>query len=144
MSYRASIHDALVLAARDEVFPTAVYSQERPSLLTEGPGVGAASIEANELKASFELSRDRGRSVRQERSDWEWLLNIRFNQEVVLEDFENKLLASPLVILRDAAAGRDAQVRLFLDGVSYEHPPRGGASNGTQVSYRFTADLSPF
>lgn len=144
MSYRAAIHDALVEAARDESFPTAVYSKERPSLLTEGPVTSAASIEANELKASFQLSDHRGRAVRQERSDWEWLLVLRFNQEVVLEDFENKLLASPLVILRDPAAGRDAQVRLFLDGVSYEHPPRGGASNGTQASYRFTADLSPF
>lgn len=144
MSYKTAIHDLLVTTARDESFPTAVYSKERPSLMTEGAGVGAASIEANELRANFQVAEHRGRSIRQERSGWEWLLILRFNQEVVLEDFENKLLASPLVIARDVDNGVDAQVRLYLDDVSYEHPPRGGASNGTKVRYRFSADLMPF
>jgi hypothetical protein len=143
VSYKTAIQNALVNAADAGDFPSAVYSEARPSLLTLGASVGAASIEANEVRSTFDIDQRYGRALVQERTGWAWLLRLRFEQEVSLERFEQSLLESPITIARDVADGRPYQVRLLLDGVSYEHPPRGGSSNGTQVEYRLVADLSP-
>lgn len=143
MSYRTAIQNALVNAADAGTFPTAVYSEARPSLLTEGPSADAASIEANEVRAAFDIDDRYGRSLRQERTAWSWILRLRFEQEVSLEAFETSLLESPITIARDTSDGRPLQVRLLLDASSYEHPPRGGSSNGTKAEYRFEADLCP-
>lgn len=141
MSYKTAIQNALVQYADAATFPTAVYSADRPSLLSEGPAVPAASIESNELRADFDVDERRGRKVVLERRAWQWALRLRFDQEVVLEQFETALAESPPIILRDVEDGRPHQVRLMLDDSSYEHPPRGGASNGTKADFRFVAIL---
>jgi hypothetical protein len=143
VSYRTAIQNVLVETADAGSFPTAIYSNARPSLLTEGPSADAASIEANEARASFEIDERFGRTLRQERTSWAWVLRLRFEQEVSLETFEQALLETPITIQRDASDGRPRQVRLLLDDASYDHPPRGGPSNGTKVEYRFVADLCP-
>lgn len=143
MSYRRSIHDLLVTTADAGVFSEAIYSVARPSLLSEGVAVSPRSVEANEIRAAYEIDERFGREFRQDISAWAWLLVLRFDTEVFLETFERTLLRSPLTIDRDSSTGRDVQVRLLLEDAAYEHPPRGGASNGTMVTYRIRAELCP-
>lgn len=143
MGYKQSIQRLLVTTAASAAFPEATYSADRPSLLTEGDDTSAASVEANEIRAVFGIDDRYQRSFRQDRQGWAWLLNLRFDSEVVLESYEQGLMNSPLVVARDPSSGIDRQVRLLLEDALYEHPPRGGASNGTSVTYRFVAELCP-
>lgn len=141
MSYRQAIHDLLVTTADGGTFSEATYSVARPSLLVEGSALTPASVEANEIRGAFEVDADYGREYRQRRAGWAWLLIIQFNTEAILEDFERVLMRSPLTIAQDTSDDRDQQVILLLEDVAYEHPPRGGASNGTKATYRFVAEL---
>ena len=141
MGYRTAIHDLLVTTAASGSFTEAIYSVERPSLLTEGAAIVPKSVEANEVRGAFGIDSEHGRDFRQERQGWAWLLVLRFDTEAILEDFETALMRDPLTLAQDIADGRDRQVILLLEESSYEHPPRGGASNGTEVTYRFVAEL---
>lgn len=143
MGYKTAIQSLLETTAYAGSFPEAVYSVARPSILSEGAPAPVASAEANEVRAAYGIDERYGREYRQERQGWAWLLIIKFDTEVVLEDFETALMRSPLSIARDSSDGRDEQVRLLLEEAAYEHPPRGGASNGTLVTYRFVAELCP-
>ncbi len=143
MSYHKAIHDLLVTTAYAGTFSEATYTNARPSLLVEGSAIVPQAAEANEVRGAFAIDERYGREYRQERQGWAWLLKIRFDTEALLEDFERTLMRSPLTIARDSSDDRDQQVILILEDSSYEHPPRGGASNGTKVTYRFVANLSP-
>jgi len=141
VGYKTSIQAILESTAYAGSFPEAVYSVARPSILSEGSAQAVKSAEANEIRGAFGIDSEYGRDYRQERQGWAWLLIIRLDTEVVLEDFETALMRSPLTIAQDTADGRDQQVIMLLEESSYEHPPRGGASNGTEVTYRFVAEL---
>lgn len=141
MSYRQAIHDLLVTTGDAGTFSEATYTNARPSLLVEGASISPASIEANEIRGAFGLDSEFGREYRQERQGWAWLLIMRFDTEAILEDFERALMRSPLTIAQDTSDDRDQQVILLLEDVAYVHPPRGGASNGTEVTYRFVAQM---
>ena len=141
MSYRQAIHDLLVTTADAGTFSEATYTAARPSLLVEGVAITPASIEANEIRGAFGVDEEFGREFRQERRGWAWLLILRFDTEAILEDFERVLLRAPLTIAQDTSDDRDQAVIMLLEESSYEHPPRGGASNGTEVTYRFVAEL---
>lgn len=141
MGYKTAIQSLLETTAYAGTFPEAVYSVARPSILSEGTAQAVKSAECNEVRGAFGIDTEYGRDFRQERQGWAWLLVVRFDTEVILEQFETALMRSPLFIAQDASDGRDLAVRLLLEDSSYEHPPRGGASNGTEVTYRFVAEL---
>lgn len=141
MGYREAIHDLLVTTGANGAFTQAVYSVARPSLLTSGAAISPQSVEANEIRGAFGIDERFGREYRQERQGWAWLLVLRFGTEAIMEEFEETLMRSPLLIPRDPGNGIDRQVRLLLEESAYEHPPRGGASNGSEVTYRFVAEL---
>lgn len=141
MSYRQAIHDLLVTTADNGTFSEATYTAARPSLLVEGVAITPRSVEANEVRGAYGVDREYKRDFRQERQGWAWLLILKFDTEAILEDFERDLMRSPLTIPQDLSDDRDQQVMLLLEESSYEHPPRGGASNGTEVTYRFVAEL---
>lgn len=141
MSYKTAIHDLLVTTAFTGTYTEAIYSETMPSLLTEGDLLTPSSVEANEIRGVFGIDADYGRELRQEREGWAWLLIVRFDTEAIMEDFESALLRAPLVVPRDPGNGVDTQVTLLLEASEYEHPPRGGASNGTLVRYRFLAEV---
>lgn len=141
MSYKTAIHDLLVTTGAAGAFKQARYTSARPSLLVEGADISPASVEANEVRGSFGIDGQYGRDFRQERQGWAWLLVMRFDGEAILQAFEDSLMQSPLFIARDVSDGRPQAVRLLMEDSAYEHPPRGGASNGTEVTYRFVAEL---
>lgn len=141
--YKTEIQILLEATAYAGTFPEAIYSAARPSVLSAGVAQEVGSAEANEIRGAFAIDERYGRELRQERAGWAWLLIIRFHTEVLLESFEESLMRTPLTIARDSSDGRTEQVRLLLEDAAYVHPPRGGASNGTEVTYRFVAELCP-
>jgi len=141
MGYKTAIQAALEARAYAGTFPEAVYSVARPSILSEGAAQAVKSAETNEIRGAFGVDPEYGREFRQERQGWAWILVLRFDTEVVLEHFEIDLMRSPITIAQDLGDGRDQSVMLLLEEVQYEHPPRGGASNGTEATYRFVAEL---
>jgi hypothetical protein len=141
MGYKEEIHNLLVTTAAAGVFNEAVYSNAHPSLLSAGAVIFPGSVETNEIRGAFGLDEEYGREYRQEREGWAWLLVLKFDTEAILQSFEQTLMRSPLTLPQDLSDGRDQSVILLLEDSSYEHPPRGGASNGTEVTYRFVAQL---
>ena len=136
------ISDALTAAALAGEFISVTYDMAARILL-QGANVAPSSVETNELRAGFQIETRHGREFIDDRNAWTWELSLRFDQEVICERFEAALTRTPLVISRDPSNGVDRAVILHLLSATYEHPPRGGASNGTEVSFRFSADLCP-
>jgi hypothetical protein len=141
VAYREAIHNLLVTAAVRGSFNEATYTKAFPSLLVQGDPIVPRSVEANEIRGAFGIDESYGREFRQERQGWAWLLIIRFDTEAMVQQFEDSLLRAPLFIAQDPSDDRPLAVRLLLEESAYEHPPRGGASNGTEVTYRIVAEL---
>lgn len=138
---KAAVQSTLVTLGSAAVFPTASYAGD-PPVLVEGASVAAASVEANETSAVFSPERRYGRSYKQDRAQWVWVLILQFHEEVIVTDFEQSILDDPPCIPRDVDTG-NRQVRLRLLDSKYQHPARQDASNGTRLVCKFSADLSP-
>ena len=64
---------------------------------------------------------------------------MKFNREVLIEKFEESLLADPPIIARDDEAGLPlATMRLIQTEV--EHPVQQQAASGTIVEFTFEAE----
>lgn len=134
------ISDALTAAAFAGSFIEATYDATT-RVLVQGSAVSPASVETNEVSSAYKVESKHGRAYVQDRAQWVWELRLRFNSEVITEPFEDSLLQTPLYIPRDEASGVLRSLRLHLLDSSYEHPPRQGASNGTEAIFRFSADF---
>src|SRR5688572_7743426 len=139
VTLKKRIHDALCEAAEAGTFIAVTYDSEACELV-QGLQVPPASVEANELSATFAVETRHGRKFLQDVTGWEWLLILRFHQEVICEPFQRALLEDPICLPREP--GEDRQVHLLMQGATYEHPPRENPSNGTLARYRFRAQLS--
>lgn len=140
VTLKALIENALRERAQLGSFYITVRNTETRQV-TAGAQVQPAEVETNEVASAYEVARDYGRDYIQDRKQWQWLLILRFHQEVITEVFENALLRDPVLVPRDPDQGITRQARLLLLDSKVQHPPRGGSSNGTEVTYRFTADL---
>ena len=140
VTLKKKIHDALIAAAKQGTFVVADYDPDTCELV-QGLQVQPGSCEANEVASQFRIEGRHGRYYRQDRAQWQWLLILRFHQEVITELFENELIANPICIPREDGDNQ-RQGRLRLLDATPSHPPRQGASNGTEVTYRFSAELS--
>ena len=139
VTLKKAIYDALIAAAKAGTFVEADYDSATCTL-TQGLQVQPQSIEANETNSVYRTEGRHGRAVVQDRAQWGWLLILRFNEEVITELFEESLADNPICIERSVTGGRQVRMK-FLDA-TYTHPPRVGASNGTEAKFRFTAELS--
>lgn len=134
------IQQALASAAFAGDFRAVTYTVAHPSVKTTGDvSVVPNSIECNEVAATFERNTRRGLDLSLQRTRWAWELRVRFNKEVSAELFEASLEQTPIVVPRD---GEDRAAYLNLVGAQYTHPPRTGASTGTEIVYTFNATLS--
>lgn len=144
MSYqRTRIQLALMNAANAGTFYPVSYdvNTKLPSV-DDAASVQPQTVLANELTASFgEPVRNR-RAEYRERGDWTFELRLEFNQEVVLERFEESLESEPIKLARDDLTGL-RQVTLELEDADYSHPTMQGSAKGTRVAYRFNARVSP-
>lgn len=72
---------------------------------------------------------------------WTWIALAHFDSQVSLDSFEHALRDQPIIILRDDTLFR--QIDISLLDVEWQHPVEKQPSQGTRVTYRFQADLSP-
>jgi hypothetical protein len=140
VTLKKKVHDALCQAAQLGTFIEANYDADACELV-QGLQVQPASVEVNELTAAYATLHRLGRKYVLDPTSWQWLLILKFNEEVICEPFVRALLEDPICIPRDE--NEDRQVTVKLVDTQYEHPPREGASNGTQARFRFQAELSP-
>ncbi len=140
VTLKALIENALREAAQLGSFHITVRNTDTREVTT-GLQVAPAEVEVNEVASAYAVADEFGREYIQDRRQWQWLLILRFHQEVITEVFENALLRDPVLVSRNPAQGIVRQARLLLLDSKVQHPPRGGSSNGTEVTYRFNADL---
>jgi hypothetical protein len=143
---RTVIQYALVNAGKAGVFYPVLYdavdgAQLKTDDMDDLVQIAPSSVEANEVRAAFEIDGRRGHSFGVDRTGWQFEMILRFSQEVSLTAFEESINANPICIPRGDDMPR--QARLVLSSASYTHPPRKGASNGTEAKLRFNAVLSP-
>lgn len=144
VTLKKRIQEALHEAAFRGMFIQASYPvEDEGAVLQQGTFVGPASIEVNEVKNGFQPSARFGRGVQQGSVRWLWLLILRFEQEVIAEEFEQALQDAPICVPRIDNGPTSRQAILYLVDCDYKHPPRGNPSNGSEIRYRFEAALSP-
>lgn len=136
------ISDALTASALAGEFIGVTYDMDL-RIMIQGANVVPSSVETNEVRAGFRVEGRFGRKYVMDRDSWVWQLWLRFDQEVIAERFEADLASNPPFIPQDPDNGVDRAVILQLLSTDYKHPPRGGASNGSEVSFVFQAKLCP-
>lgn len=140
MSQRLRIQDALVSLVLGTDWPVVSYDEDgRPSGLDmaekEQP---QTPILCNEISSSFDLDEQNLRGDFQRRTSWIFSLKIKFDREVLLEYFENAMMANPLYLGPDLSRGLSS-VTLRLIGTEPTHPVQKGGP-GTSVEFSFEAE----
>lgn len=141
MSYSDEIHNAVLARVRATTFYAVSYSSSWVRTTSGVATVTPGSIFCQPESASFGIPTESRRDFQHERDDWIWILDLIFSKKTDLGPLEESLVDNPIVITR--AVGRDRQVTLELEDVSYEVPPLGQAASGTRARLRLTAALSP-
>lgn len=146
-NFADAVQNVLVATAHGRPFPKLSYAVQG----TGGPqSTGMATVTpktvlAWQAGADFDLSaRNRRDPRRRERTTWTWFLQVQFDSPVSLDEFEKDILAEAPRVLRDPSIGVDQQVDLLLENAEYENPVTQQPARGTKVTYRFTAQLTPY
>lgn len=101
-----------------------------------------ASVITEETSTNFtEPSRNR-RTPRLERRSWRWEVVCKFNQEIIAEAAQKRLIASHIFLARDPANDLEQVTLKLLDADTF-HPPQQSPSSGTTATFTFEAELSP-
>lgn len=104
--------------------------------------IAPASVIAEEVDTSFgQPSRNR-RTSRLERKSWRWKVVCKFNQEVIAEAAQKRLIATHFFLARDDANDLEQVTLKLLDADTF-HPPQQNPSSGTTATFTFEAELSP-
>jgi hypothetical protein len=147
MNYGDAIQNKLVSLAAAFQFPSVHYKPMpvgQPRCTNETKVVRPSGAIAWEESAVFgDPVRHRRTSDRRELLGWIWRLQIKFNAAVSLEEFQNSLLTNIPRVPRNPAIGLDRQVDLLLEDAEYQTPVTQQPAQGTIVTYRFTAQLTP-
>lgn len=138
---RLRIQSALVDVAQGGQFPVVRYNPGgSPNPLTDGDlDVPLAPILSNETFVSFENDDRDGRKLSSRRRQWTFSLVLRFNREVVLDNFLNGLARNPPTIVKDTILNFPAVV-LRIQQVQIAHPAQQGAATGTLAEIVFEAE----
>jgi hypothetical protein len=120
-------------------FPVVLYDNfNRMHVLDEG-SIIPSSVEIEEVGKEFVPDSRYGRGMKSRVSQWRFTYVLGFENNVVLEGFE-QVLADNVIIPRNTDDGcRQITLRLIDSDVS--RPPRGGANDGTRVVYTIEAEL---
>lgn len=104
--------------------------------------ISPASVHVEEDTTSFGNPRLNRRSARSERLTWRWRVAVRFNIEAATHDFEKRMIATWIILPRDAANGLEQITLKLLDSDPF-HPPQQNPTSGTQVTFTFEAETAP-
>lgn len=144
MNYGDAIQQALVGLAADFKFPVIHYqpAQVGARRCTQPSCVSPSAVVAWPEGAVFgDPALHHRTSDRREVTAWSWRLQVQFNGAVSLEEFEASILTHIPRIPRDET--RDRQIDLLLEEAEYQTPVLQQPAQGTRVTYRFTAQLTP-
>lgn len=144
-THKQAAHNAIVAAINQGVFLPVTYDPATKLMSIpedESEAIPPASLAANELTCLFGLPERNRRDRIMERNTWRWQAIVKFHREVVLELFEEELLAAPILVAQDDTKNL-RQITLHLIDADYTHPPKQSPSSGTQVVYTFEARLGP-
>ena len=140
-SQRLRIQRKLVSIAKDTEFPVVTYGDDgSPNAVNDKEFIKPSTpILCNETQSVFAEDERYRRGDIQTRQQWTYALRMKFDREVLLEFFEEALLADPPVVERDDENGfPQATLRLIQSEVS--HPVQQGAASGTIVEFTFEAE----
>lgn len=141
----SQIHNALLNTGQNAI--GAVRTRNKDTKMLPGPmeeleGVYPSEVLVNELSSTSATARRNRQTFRDEMAAWRWLMTLRFDQEVALDDFRDSLEEDPIFIERDETFSTP-QCYMRLKSVNYAHPVHQSSSTGTQATFTFEADLSP-
>lgn len=141
-SQRTRIQKALVDLVKDETFPQISYNPDGSPREPDDQRVSRPEqpILCNETQSVFSQDERHRRGDVQRRDSWLFSLKMTFKTEVLMEIFEDNLVADPPVLEADKDKGLP-QVVLRLVQTDVSHPVQQGASVGTQAEFTFEAEL---
>jgi hypothetical protein len=144
MSQRLRIQAAVVETLRATTFPVVVYASDGTPSTTVVEDTTETLVETpilpilcNEVSSIFEEDLLYKRGVKDKKNSWTFEVRLRFNREVLLEDFEEAWIARPYTL---PAEGDLPPVTLRLQTAEIEHPVQQGGTNGTIAKYTFEAE----
>ena len=142
---KAKIHDAIRSAVVTATFRPVTYDINSGTMnIDTGNQETAKTVIINEVAATFRQNASRNRqTLTHDRDTWTWELHLKFDVEVMLEDFERSITRTPIRIAKDDAEG-NRNIWLELRDARYSHPPRFESASGTQVVYTLLVHLQPF
>lgn len=142
-SNRQRIHNAIVQNLANGVFLPASYNVNDREMVVpdaEESRIYPKTVIANDVSSAFGQAKRNRRSRIEERHLWIWHVIVAFDQEAVLDVFEQTFIQNPILLPRDR--DRDLlQVEISLKSAEYIHPPKQQPSSGTQVTYVLEARL---
>lgn len=140
-NYGDAIHSAVRSAVAGWNFPVITYPN---GVRTTGAATVKAKTALIQPQVSgFGLPEANRRTERQIRASWVWRVDLRFDRNVSVEEFEEALLVAPVHVERDPLNGLPDRVTIELNEAAYEHPPEGQPASGLRVILTFTARFSP-
>ena len=129
-------------AAAGPFYAVATNVETKLKTVDDSVAITPASVIAEEASSAFGTPSLNRRTNRSERRSWRWQVACRFNQEVTVEAISKRLIASNIILPRDAANDLEQVTLKLLDADPF-HPPQQNPSTGTQVTFTFEAELSP-
>ncbi|MCP4897879.1 MAG: hypothetical protein GY906_12980 [bacterium] len=140
---RTRVQKVLTDAAKAGTFyPVSYDSDTQDPIVDDINPVFPTSVLVNEVGTTFDTPQLNRQTGRRERVTWAYQLRLKFNQEVLLEVFEDAMSENPIKLPSVPADGL-RQMTLELEGSDPTHPVQQEPSTGTQVVYNFEASLSP-
>jgi len=142
LTMKKRVYDELHHQACLGAFISVTFTKEG-DVLNQGQYVLPRSIEINEISIIGREDRRHGREYQAERDRWLWEMILCFDQQVIAELFEERIVRNPPCLHRLTNDPQERQARLLMVDCQPLHPPRGNSSNGSILRYRFEASLSP-
>lgn len=138
---RVKIQQAIYDAASAGTYLLASYSAKtgRPDEPAITDTASPKTIRVNEVNSKFGEDKNYRRGIKFVRASWVFSLNLSFDREIHLEQFEQELLDNPLFIGNDEQETSGRRFLISLVDATYTQPPQHNASNGTHVEYTLEA-----
>jgi len=133
---RTRIQNELMSVAKAFDFVTAAYDDAGAASASDTDTVNPETAFANEIASVYEQDPKYMIGVRRKKTNWRFILILKFNVEVILEDFEDYLRENPPRLDKD---GDLPPVRLDIENVEVDHPVTQTPGRGTEAKIEFTA-----
>ena len=131
------IQTAILNSVKNRDFPRVTYAND-----TDLPEVSATlrpsrSTRTNEISCDFEVDSNHGRSFRLRRRTWTFLLQLKFDKEVTIEEWINEITDTPLKV-KDPSGKLVGRIELQRYAVT--HPVTHNSSAGSEFAITFSVN----